>query len=266
MATSARDLQRIIGTGRAADVLASGCIDGAWTTARLRLAIRLTALNARFQLSHCHSTARVKAPSRRRRIRRGQHRRRKPLEVRKDAQQRNAEAMTAVMQKIAAFGIPKDAIKTTAIDLQMEFDYANGSRRRAAMSRATPLKSASTTCEARRRARRGRRFGATMIHGLRFDVKQRDQLEAAALQSAVKNAMAKAQAIAADPIARRSHPEDRRTVSAAEPVPMMRQMAMASADAATPVAPESSRSRAVRSRSQSNRTQAREPKTSGPKT
>jgi len=46
--------------------------------------------------------------------------------VSKDAQQRNAEAMTAVQQKIAAFGIPKDAIKTTAIDLQMEFDYANG--------------------------------------------------------------------------------------------------------------------------------------------
>src|SRR5688572_16058889 len=46
--------------------------------------------------------------------------------VSKEAQQRNAEAMTAVMQKVAAFGIPKDAIKTTAIDLQMEFNYVNG--------------------------------------------------------------------------------------------------------------------------------------------
>lgn len=34
--------------------------------------------------------------------------------------------MTAVMQKIAAFGIAKDAIKTAAIDLQLELDYANG--------------------------------------------------------------------------------------------------------------------------------------------
>src|SRR5215203_6668646 len=46
--------------------------------------------------------------------------------ISKEAQQRNAEAMTAVQQKIAAFGVSKDAIRTTAIDLQMEFDYANG--------------------------------------------------------------------------------------------------------------------------------------------
>ena len=35
-----------------------------------------------------------------------------------------------------------------------------------------------------------------MIHGLRFDVKERDQLAAAALQAAVKKAMTKSQAIA----------------------------------------------------------------------
>src|SRR5690349_8681813 len=44
----------------------------------------------------------------------------------KDAQQRNAQAMTAVMQRLTTLGINKDAIKTTAIDLQMEFDYADG--------------------------------------------------------------------------------------------------------------------------------------------
>src|SRR5688572_11583179 len=44
----------------------------------------------------------------------------------KDAQQQNASAMTAVQQKIAALGVSKEAIKTTAIDLQLEFDYANG--------------------------------------------------------------------------------------------------------------------------------------------
>src|SRR6187549_3148218 len=46
--------------------------------------------------------------------------------VSKDAQSRNAEAMTAVQQKMTALGIPKDAIRTLAIDLQMEYDYANG--------------------------------------------------------------------------------------------------------------------------------------------
>src|SRR5688500_6265364 len=44
----------------------------------------------------------------------------------KEAQQRNAELMTAVQQKIAALGIPKDAVKTVGIDLQPEFDYQNG--------------------------------------------------------------------------------------------------------------------------------------------
>ena len=46
--------------------------------------------------------------------------------ISKEAQQRNAEAMMAVQQKIGTFGIPKEAIKTTAIELQIEFDYANG--------------------------------------------------------------------------------------------------------------------------------------------
>ena len=46
--------------------------------------------------------------------------------VSKEAQSRNAEAMTAVQQKMTSLGIPKDAIRTLAIDLQMEYDYANG--------------------------------------------------------------------------------------------------------------------------------------------
>lgn len=116
----------------------------------------------------------------------------------KEAQQRNAQAMTGVQQKIEAFGIPKNAIKTTAIDLQLEFDYANG--------RQTPHGYvARNTIEVRvdDLAKLGDVMdavvgsGATTIHGLRFDVKQREQLEMAALQDAVKNAMAKAQAITA---------------------------------------------------------------------
>ena len=43
-----------------------------------------------------------------------------------DAQARNAQAMSAVQQKIASLGIASEAIKTTAIDLQLEFDYADG--------------------------------------------------------------------------------------------------------------------------------------------
>jgi len=156
----------------------------------------------------------------------------------KDAQQRNAEAMTAVMQKIAAFGITKDAIKTTAIDLQMEFDYANGKQtprgyvaRNTVEVRVDDLAKLGDVLDAVVSS------GATMIHGLRFDVKQREQAEASALQSAVKNAMAKAQAIALGSnraIDRILKIEELSGVRA--PVPMMRQMTMARADASTPVA------------------------------
>ena len=156
----------------------------------------------------------------------------------KDAQQRNAEAMTAVMQKIAAFGIQKDAIKTTAIDLQMEFDYANGKQtprgyvaRNTVEVRVDDLTKLGDVLDAVVSS------GATVIHGLRFDVKQREQAEASALQSAVKNAMAKAQAIALGSnraIDRILKIEEVSGVR--EPIPMMRQYAMAKADASTPVA------------------------------
>ena len=157
--------------------------------------------------------------------------------VSKDAQQRNAQTMTAVIQKIAAFGIPKDAIKTTAIDLQMEFDYADGRQtprgyvaRNTVEVRVDDLPKLGDVLDAVVNS------GATNIHGVRFDVKQRDQLEAAALQTAVKNASGKAQAIAAGSnraIDRILKIEE--MSSGGRPEPMMRQMAMARAEAATPV-------------------------------
>jgi len=116
----------------------------------------------------------------------------------KEAQQRNAEAMTAVMQKMAAFGIGNDAIKTTAIDLQMEFNYLNGRQtprgyvaRNTVEIRVDDLTKLGDVLDAVVNS------GATMIHGLRFDVRQRQQVEAAALEAAVKNAVTKASAIAA---------------------------------------------------------------------
>ena len=157
----------------------------------------------------------------------------------KDAQQQNAQAMSAVQQKLAGLGIPKDAIKTVAIDLQLEYDYANG--------RQTPRGYvARNTIEVRvdDLAKLGDVLdavvasGATMIHGLRFDVKEREHLEAAALQSAVKNAMGKATAVASGA----GRAVDRITkieeTASMEPRPMMREYAMAArADAQTPVAP-----------------------------
>lgn len=116
----------------------------------------------------------------------------------RDAQARNAEAMALVQQKIAGLGIPKDAVRTVAIDLQVEYDYANG--------RQTPRGYiARNRIEVRvdDLARLGEVLdasvgsGATQLQGLRFDIKKRDALEREALQRAVADAMLRADAAAA---------------------------------------------------------------------
>jgi len=159
--------------------------------------------------------------------------------ISKDAQQRNAEAMSAVQQKLATFGIPKDAIKTTAIDLQMEFDFANGKQmprgyvaRNTIEVRVDDLAKLGDVLDAVVGS------GATAIQGLRFDAKQREQLEGSALQAAVKNALAKAQAIAAG--AQRAIDRVIRIEESSSaqdgPRPMMMERSFAKADASTPVA------------------------------
>ena len=83
-------------------------------------------------------------------------------------------------------GIPKDAIRTLRSICRRSSTTPTASRRRAATSRATRSRCASTTsrrsatCSMRRSAR-----AATIVHGLRFDVKQREALEREALQRAV---------------------------------------------------------------------------------
>jgi len=158
--------------------------------------------------------------------------------VSKDAQARNAEAMTAVQQKLAALGIPKDAVRTIAIDLQMEYDYANG--------RQTPRGYvARNTIEVRVDdfAKLGDVLdaavgsGATNLHGLRFDVKRREALEREAMQLAVVNALGRAEALAAG--AKRSIDRvlriEESSVSRGGEMPVMA-MRMKAEDAGTPVA------------------------------
>ncbi len=158
--------------------------------------------------------------------------------VSKEAQARNAEAMTAVQKKMAALGIAKDAIRTIAIDLQVEYDYANG--------RQTPRGYvARNTIEVRVEdfAKLGDVLdaavgsGATNLHGLRFDVKRREALEREALQLAVANAMGRAEALAAG--AKRTIERVMRieesSVGRGPEMPVMA-MRMKAEDAGTPVA------------------------------
>jgi uncharacterized protein YggE len=114
-----------------------------------------------------------------------------------EAQRMNADAMTAVLQKIQAAGVPKDAIRTIAYELQPEFDYANGRQtfrtfvaRNTVEVRLDVIDRVGAVIDA---AGTG---GATSIGGIRFDVKNRDALERDALRQAVADARARADAAA----------------------------------------------------------------------
>jgi uncharacterized protein len=116
----------------------------------------------------------------------------------KEAQTTNAEAMSAVQQRLAAAGVAKDAVRTVIVSLQQEFDYNNG--------RQTPRGYVALNIIEVRvddLARLGEVMdasvgtGATSLQGLHFDLKDREATEREALTRAVANAMARATAAAA---------------------------------------------------------------------
>jgi uncharacterized protein len=116
----------------------------------------------------------------------------------KEAQAQNAKAMTTVQQSLVAAGIPKDAIRTIAYDLQLESDWVNGRQvPRGYVARNTievRLDDITRVGDVIDIAVTG---GATSIHGVRFDLKQRDMLEREALKRATADARGRAEAAAA---------------------------------------------------------------------
>lgn len=157
----------------------------------------------------------------------------------RDAQQQNATIMTAVHQKVASLGVPKEAIRTTAIDLQPEFDYTNGKQTlRGYVARNTIDVRVDEMSKLGELLDAVVASGAASLHGLRFDVKDRAALERAALQEAVKDASAKTQAIASGlgrAIDRVMRVEEQFS-SDSTPQPVMRSFAMAKTAEPTPVA------------------------------
>lgn len=156
----------------------------------------------------------------------------------KDAQARNAEAMTAVQQKMTALGIPKDAVRTIAIDLQMEYDYANGRQTaRGYVARNTIEVRVDDFAKLGDVLDAAAGSGATNLHGLRFDVRRREALEREAMQLAVANALGRAEALASG--ARRSIDRviriEESFVSRGGEAPVMA-MRMKADEASTPVA------------------------------
>jgi uncharacterized protein YggE len=116
----------------------------------------------------------------------------------RDAQRQNADAMTAVQQKIASLGIGKDALRTLGYTVQQEVDYINGKRvprgyvaRNALEVRLDAPDRAGEIVDAAVQA------GATSVGGIRFDLKDRAGAEREARRLAVADARARADAAAA---------------------------------------------------------------------
>ena len=158
----------------------------------------------------------------------------------KEAQQRNAEVMAAVQQKLTALGIAKDAVKTVGIDLQPEFDYNNGRQTlRGYVARNTVEVRVDDFAKVGDVLDAAVASGATNVHGLRFDVKNRELVEEQALQRAVTDGLGKAQTIAG--AAKRAVDRiiriEEQFVGGGSPQPMMERAMMSrmAADAPTPV-------------------------------
>ena len=157
----------------------------------------------------------------------------------RDAQRLNAEAMTAVQQRLAQARVPKEAIRTTGYNLEQEFDMVQGRRvprefvaRNAVEVRVDEVARTGEIVDAVVQS------GATSVSGIRFDLKDRDAAEREALRLAVADARARADAAAAGAmrtVDRVLKIEDSRDAGPGTPRPMM---TFARADAAqTPVEP-----------------------------
>jgi uncharacterized protein YggE len=116
----------------------------------------------------------------------------------REAQQRNSEAMTPVINKLKGAGVPADAIRTIGYDLQYEWDYVNNRRvGRGYVARNTIEVRVDNIDRVGQYLEIAVGSGATSLGGIRFDLKDRARLEREALRLAVADARAKAEAAAA---------------------------------------------------------------------
>jgi len=111
-----------------------------------------------------------------------------------EAQKKAAVAMQAVHEKLAALGIPASAIRTVAFNLNADWDYTNNRRvlrgyvvsnhievKVDALDRLADVLDQSIAA------------GANAIHGVRWDLRERDKIERDALRRAVEDAKQRAE-------------------------------------------------------------------------
>jgi uncharacterized protein len=116
----------------------------------------------------------------------------------KDAQTQNATSMSNVHSRLQGLGLPKDAVRTLSYDLHLESDWVNGKQvprgyvaRNTIEARVDDITRVGEIIDAAIGA------GANSVHGVRFDLKQREALERDALKRATADARARAEAAAA---------------------------------------------------------------------
>ena len=158
-----------------------------------------------------------------------------------EVQKLNADAMSAVMQKLKGMGLPPEAIRTAAYELRPEFDYANNRQtlrgyvaRNAVEVRVDDLPKLGEVLDLSVGA------GATSVSGIRFDLKDRAAAEESAVQRAVADARAQADTAARAAgmkVERVVRMEVHRDQSMPAPRPMMAMRAEMAASAETPMAP-----------------------------
>jgi uncharacterized protein YggE len=158
----------------------------------------------------------------------------------REAQAQNARVATAIRAKLADFSLPADAVRTLSVDMQPEFDWANGKQTlRGYLAsnvieiRLDDVSKVGDVVDAVIAA------GATRVTGVRFTLKDMAAAEQEALKQASAAALGRARAMAegvgrsVDRIVRLD--ETGGNVEEPRPMPMMR-MAAQAADAA-PVTP-----------------------------
>jgi uncharacterized protein YggE len=157
----------------------------------------------------------------------------------RDAQRRNTELMTPVFAKLKAAGIPDEAVRTIAYDLQLEWDYVNNRRvSRGYVARNTVEVRVDDVDRLGELLEIAVGSGATTLGGIRFDLKDRATLESTALRRAVADARGKAEAIAAatgQALDRIVRIEEQGVVSGPPPRPLFREAQLAASDAAPPI-------------------------------
>lgn len=157
----------------------------------------------------------------------------------REAQRLNAEAMTAVQQRLTQARLPKDAVRTLGYDLQQEFDFVQGRR----IPREFVARN-SVDVRVDEIARVGEivdlvvQSGATSVGGIQFDLQDRSSAEREALRLAVADARGRAEAAAAGAgrtVDRILRIEEAREGGIVPPRPVM--MARAAEAMPTPVEP-----------------------------